>query len=106
MGPKQIETILGPKKYMESFLAFHKENPEIYDLFLEYSHRVRKKRESYGAKSIAEQIRWHKLIEQGNEFFKLNNTYTAYYARLVMASNRKLFKGFFQLRERTETKEI
>ncbi len=103
MQAKKIHRILEGKKYFDSFLAFHEENPEVLDLFITFSKLARKRRKSYGAKSIAEQIRWHVNIERGNDSFKLNNTFTAYYARLVLESNKKLFKDFFKTRKSPNT---
>ena len=68
----------------KNFEIFHSENPRIYDLFKKYCAEVHKAGLTrYSSKAIFERIRWHIYIttKSGDEF-KLNNNYTAYYARL------------------------
>ena len=81
------------------FKEYHKNNPAVYDLFIGFANEVKSSgRDTYSAKSIFERIRWHVDIETVGEVFKLNNNYTAYYARKMMNEYPE-FKTFFRLRE-------
>ena len=79
--------------------AFHAENPDVYRelrrlaLDLYGMGRIR-----YGMKGLFEVVRWHRAMATTDEDFKLNNNYTAFYARLLMADEPRLGK-FFELRE-------
>ena len=46
------------------FETFHKENPQIWELFEKYAlEAMRKGRTHFGAKMIGERIRWYTKIE-------------------------------------------
>ena len=81
------------------FKEYHNDNPKVYDLFVRFAKDVKAaKMGRYSAKSIFERIRWHVEIETVGEKFKLNNNYTAYYARKMMKEHPE-FQGFFIVRE-------
>jgi hypothetical protein len=63
------------------FATYHAENPSIYEAFKKFTFQVIQKRKRFGARSIMERIRWDTVIE-GNDAFKINDNYTAYYVRL------------------------
>lgn len=88
------------EKEYEKFLKFHEEKPQVYKLFIKFAlEAFRAGHEGYSAKTIFEVIRWHSDIEiRPNESFKLNNNYTAYYARMAMKDYPGL-SGFFETRE-------
>ena len=87
------------KSLFDEFIRFHRDNPEIYDLYVKYAFQLRDAgRENYGSKAIVERIRWHVNVEtQSKDEFKINNNHTAYYARMVMIDYPEL-KGYFRLR--------
>lgn len=66
---------------------------------MQFTYQALKVMDKYGAKSICEQIRWHINIENREHTFRINNTYTAYYARLAMDVDKKL-ENFFEVRRR------
>jgi len=84
----------------ERFSAFHEANPHVYsglrDLALQLKRRGR---ERYGLKGLFEILRWRHALETTDADFKLNNSYTSLYARLLMANEPEL-DGFFEVRER------
>ncbi len=84
------------------FLAFHRENPQVYwelrRLALELQTAGRRK---YGLKGLFEVLRWKHALSTHGEAFKLNNNYTAYYARLLMQHEQEL-AGFFETREQRD----
>ncbi len=83
---------------VEKFFEYHKANPKIYDLFKRFARELRTAgRENYGAKAIAERIRWHTMVESKDEDFKMGNNYPACYSRLLMIDD-KTFVGFFRTR--------
>lgn len=84
----------------ERFQAFHSENPHVYwalrQLALDmYGRGVRR----YSMKGLFEILRWQYALRTKGEEFKLNNNYTALYARLLMQQEPEL-KDFFEVRER------
>lgn len=84
----------------ENFERFHRENPHVYKLFEDYSYQaLRRGYKKFSAKAVFERLRWYIKMETVGEDFKLNNNYTAHYARKLMRENPE-FAGFFDLRER------
>jgi hypothetical protein len=72
----------------ERFAAFDAANPEVWRLFERFAlAAVHAGRERIGAKLIVERIRWHVSIETTGDDFKINNNYTAYYARRFQAAH-------------------
>lgn len=58
---------------------------------------IKKGFKHYSAKGIFEIMRWHRGVS-GNDRFKVNNNYTADYARKFMNQYPE-FDGFFRCRE-------
>jgi hypothetical protein len=84
------------------FEAWIERHPDIYEEFkriattlLESQHRHR-----YGAKAIAEFIRFERILSGQDEEdpFKFNNIYTSRIARKLMNEDTR-FIGFFETRE-------
>jgi len=77
------------------FIKYHQANPQIYRAFLYFADQVQQKGyKKIGAKMLAERIRWETMINTGNKY-KVQNSYTAFYARLLMVkvpSMRNLFR--------------
>ncbi len=88
----------------EQYLKFNKEHPEVWDMFVRFSKEIISKGyKNYSVKAVFERIRWEKDIGgDGINQFKLNNNYTAFYARKFMDMFPE-HKGFF--RTRTQTSE-
>jgi len=89
----------------ERFAAFHKANPHVYSVLKKEALRMKwlgfKK---FGMKSLFEVLRWQSGIQTQGEPWKLNNDFTACYARKLMAEVPAL-EGFFEVRERKSGKE-
>ena len=78
--------------------SWHKANPEVYELFKKFTWQViGAGHKNYSSKAIFERIRWHTDVETGGDPFKINNNYTAYYARLFMVDHPE-YDGFFRTR--------
>lgn len=92
----------------EKFVRFHKTNPEVYDLFERFTFEaIEAGMTKLGSKFIFERIRWEIAVATTGAGYciplkrdlKLNNNFTAWYARLFIAKHRS-HKGLFELRER------
>ena len=84
----------------EHFEAFIEQRPDVYDLLVRLARDVKRRGVSdYGMKAVFERARWHFRIEKGEADFKLNNNYTALFARRIMEREPDL-AGFFKTRER------
>lgn len=84
----------------ERFQKYCREHPDVEQ------HLVRLAREAklagfrrYGVKALFERLRWHYHIERQDADWKINNDFTAPYARLLMSKYPEL-ADFFETRER------
>ena len=84
------------------FFQFHDENPHVYK---EFERRalllINKGRNHFGAKAIFEAMRFDWAATTTDEEFKLNNNYTAYYAR-IFEDKHPDYVGFFEMRTQKE----
>ncbi len=81
-----------------SFLKYHEENPHIYKEFKKRAFQaIQKGFKHYTANGIFEIIRWHTGII-GNDQYKVNHKYRAFYARLF-AKEYPEHKEFFRTRK-------
>jgi len=80
------------------FEKFDKKNPHVWELFVKFAFQsINKGFSHYGAKTIFEAIRYHCDITTIGSEFKLNNNYTAYYARKFHKAF-PLYGNFFETR--------
>lgn len=85
---------------MKSFNQYHQENPIIWEKFKELTFKAINKRfKNYSSKGIFELIRWHTKGDIKADGLKINNNYTADYARMFM-DRFPQYKGFFRTREK------
>lgn len=85
-----------------AFRRFHAENPHVYERLKRLAFKLKVRGvERYGMKALWEVLRYEEALETNApaSSFRLNNNYTASYARLLMAQEEDL-EGFFELRER------
>ena len=85
------------KELLLKFKDYNSRNPEIYKAFESFALTATRFRKRFSAKTIIERIRWNSMIS-GDDGFKINNSYTAYYARLFHINNPKHY-GFFEVRK-------
>lgn len=84
----------------ERFKKFHAANPQIWTSFEKFTLQlISAGREHYGADAICQRIRWHLDTETRGEPLKLNDHYSAYYARMFEAKHPN-WAGFFRSRKR------
>ena len=84
----------------DKFDRYHRANPRVFELFLRFTLDLKARgRQHYSAQAVFERIRWHMDVEtRDREGFKLNNSMTSRYTRLL----ETLFpehKGFYRKRE-------
>ena len=79
---------------------FHSRNPHVGVEFVRRARIVYGEGGRIASKTIIESMRWswRKRIDQDGEKFKINNSYTALYARWAMGMDESL-RGFFETRE-------
>jgi hypothetical protein len=84
----------------EAFEAFNTRNPEVYKAFeAQALAAVRLGKRKVSSKQILGYIRWNMFLAiDQNETFKINDAYTAHYARLF-AKNYPQYSGIFNFRE-------
>ena len=82
----------------EAFEQFHKENPQVLEALRRRALHAKRRDYRPGIKCLFEVMRWHHGTSTHGDEFKLNNNYTAHYARLLMRTTPEL-DGFFDLRE-------
>lgn len=87
-----------PPTLEQRFEAFRKAHPEILSLLkakaLELKARGFKR---YGIKALWEAMRYDLSVQAGEQPYKLDNSFTAPYARLLMQVEPRL-QGFFETR--------
>lgn len=81
------------------FDAFHAANPKVYTTLVRLAREwvSRTGRHKLGIATLFERARWEIALSTTDADFKLNNSYRAWYARLIMAQERDL-AGLFDLR--------
>lgn len=97
-------TECGHIDHAQRFAAFHAANPHVFDELLRLARQARDQGATkIGMKMLWEVMRWNRrsyLATRGDEF-KLNNTYTAYYSRLLAHVDPSL-EGLFETRGHVE----
>ena len=84
----------------DRFLEFHDANPDVYTEIVELARRAKAGgRRHWSINGVFEVLRYSRLQTQGEQF-KLNNSFRAAYARMVMDRNPDLM-GFFEVRDRS-----
>ena len=100
----RVRTLFEQESKLErAFREYHAANPRIYQAFTRFAlDAIIAGRNRIGAKMIWERLRWYTTVEARDDGFKLNNNYTAYYARKFMEDFPQ-HAGLFQTR-RTKLK--
>lgn len=70
----------------KQFEQFHIDNPHVYWIMAMLAREWVKRtgRHKLGTKALFERARWEIAITTSDPDYKLNNNYTAYYARMLM----------------------
>lgn len=84
----------------DRFQVFHAANPHVYAALRRLALRLRGQGvERYGIAGLFEVLRYEQALQTNGEDFRLNNSYRAFYARMLMDREPEL-KDFFEIRER------
>lgn len=83
----------------ERFEVFERENPHVYRTLVRLAREWVEQtgRRKIGTKALFEVARWQLAIATSDPDFRLNNSYTPYFARLIMRREPDL-DGIFDLR--------
>lgn len=86
------------REHNSSFVKYHEDNPHVYEKFKEMTFKtIERGFKNYSTNGIFEVMRWH-TGTSGNDEYKINNNYRAFYARLF-AKDFPEFKDFFRTRK-------
>lgn len=90
------------EQIVEQWRAFHERHPEVWVAFVRKTlELIKEGRDRASAKLVIEHCRWNTRVgDDGNRYFKINNTFAPYYARSFMSAYPK-HDGFFRIRELT-----
>lgn len=83
----------------ERFEQFHTDNPQVYEALVKFAREAKKAgKNKLGVKLLVERARWELMFyTKTDDGFKINNSFTSRYARLIMEQEDDL-KEFFDLR--------
>lgn len=82
----------------KKFPKYHNENPHIYEAFKKYTFEaIDRGRLYFSSEAVINRIRWDSLIS-GNDKYKINNNYKAFYSRMFM-NEYPQHKGYFRTRK-------
>ena len=81
------------------FLEFHQENPNVYRVLVRLARDwvAKTGRRKLAIKTLYERARWEIAMQTTDPEYKINNNFTAFYARLIRAQEPDL-AGIFDLR--------
>lgn len=99
-GQRRRERASSPDRLRRRFERFHRDHPEVYDELVRLARQVKARGvERWSIKGLFEVVRYNDRLRRGEgESYKLNNNYSAFYARLI-ASREPGLEGFFRTRE-------
>lgn len=82
----------------EKFQLFHEENPQVYKQLVSMSYQLKNAgHNKCGMKMLFEILRWRSMLKTAGDEYKLPNSYTSRYSRLIMEQEPEL-EGFFETR--------
>ncbi|MDF9717378.1 hypothetical protein [Nocardioides sp. ChNu-99] len=68
----------------ERFELFHATNPHVADALERLAAQWLRHHDRVGIKALFERLRWESGIQTAGDPYRLNNNYTAFYARLLI----------------------
>lgn len=82
----------------ERFERYHRENPEVYELFKQFTFEAIKAGHKHiGPNIIFARIRWETSIRTTGSRYKVDEKYLPWYSRMFMADHPE-YDGFFRTR--------
>ncbi len=86
------------------FIDFHNSHPEVYMALTTSARMWRRRRgpsSKLGVRMLMEKARWELSLGAKGKVPKINNNYSAFYARLIMDKESDL-EGIFRLRRQRD----
>lgn len=78
----------------EKFDLFHDANPHVADALESLADQWLARHDRVAAKALWERLRWESGIRTEGDIWKLNNDFTAHYARLLIARRPEWAEAF------------
>lgn len=83
----------------DRFAAFHKANPHVYEAIKRKARLlIARGRKRIGIAEIVEELRYDYRMQTEKDEWKMNNSYRAFYARLLVNEDPHLYAGVIELR--------
>lgn len=97
--PLQPSLFDAPRTRLDArFAAFHEANPHVYTLLVRLARRAKRRGlRRCSVKTLFEVARWLLQLRTKGDPFRLNNSFTSRYARLIEQREPDL-RGFFETR--------
>jgi len=90
----------------KEFEKFDRDNPKVWESFVAYTFQaISAGRTLIGAKMVTERIRWESFITTKGTPYKINNNFTAFYAR-KFAETYPQYRNLFRTRESVADRSI
>ena len=87
----------GEGAFAAKFVEYHNKNPHIFDEYCRLTNQaIERGHKHIGSQMILEVMRWKTRVS-GDDEFKINNNFGAYYSRMFEAKYPQ-HKGFFRKR--------
>jgi len=84
-----------PETIDERFAAFHATHPEVLrEIIALAEDAARAGRQRLSMKLLVEVVRWYRFVQHGDEEFKVNNSFTSRYTRLLQEERPDLAPMF------------
>lgn len=82
----------------QKFTEFDNRNPEIWQMFCEFSFQlINLGFQRYSADAILHRVRWETAVRGVRDQYKINNNYSAFYARKFRETHPR-YAAFFEMR--------
>ena len=89
------ERLVAPR---QTFAQFHAANPQVYARLVLLAQDSAALGYRFGLKALVERLRWDGSLRTNGKPFKLDNSYTSQYARLLYEQEPAL-RPYFRVRE-------
>ena len=90
----------------QSFAAFHAAHPDVWFHFERFTlELIRKGYEHHSADAVLHRVRWETDANADGQPYKIQNNWTAYYARMFHRRH-PIHAGFFRTRKSKADEEV
>lgn len=77
------------------FMRFHRYNPAVYAELVRMARQAKDRGLKHiGIKHLVEVVRWNQMMTRGDADFKINNSYSSRYARLIQTQEPDIAEMF------------